>query len=311
LRQQVDQLGNRLDQATSRLETLAGQVDAATADGEGGGNGSESVVSAQQMDQLTSRVDELSNRVEQLSQTAARQETTQSLSDRLDSLQSETQQLAQRQPAGDGGGGVGAGPAAQALAVAELRDALRFSSPFAQQLAALRRVVGADSALAGTLDALEPMAEQGVPTRAELSSAFDRAAAQAVASDMGASQDGMLGGVLRRLNDVITVRRVDASAQGDGTDARLARAENKLAAGNLREAVTIVEQLPDPAKQEMSSWLEQARSRLAAERALSELSSQLMSSIAGVSADGGDDGGGDDGGGSAGGGAGGQDGSAN
>jgi hypothetical protein len=145
-----------------------------------------------------------------------------------------------------------------------------------------------------------------VPTRAELSSAFNRAAAEAVAADMGASQDGMLGGVLRRLNDVITVRRVDASAEGDSVDARLARAETKLAAGDLQQAVAIVEQLPEPAKGEMASWLEQARSRIAAERALSQLSSQLMTSIAGPADAGGADSDGPNGGQS-----GGQDGSAN
>jgi hypothetical protein len=139
------------------------------------------------------------------------------------------------------------------------------------------------------------MAAQGVPTRAELSSAFDRAAAEAVAADMGASQDGMLGGVLRRLNDVITVRRVDASAEGNSVDARLARAENKLAAGDLQEAVAIVEQLPEPAKGEMASWLEQAESRIAAEKALSQLSSQLMRSIAAPSGQDGADNGGQDG----------------
>jgi hypothetical protein len=146
-------------------------------------------------------------------------------------------------------------------------------------------VVADDAALSATLDALQPMAAEGVPTRAELSSAFDRAAADAVAADMGASRDGMLGGVLRRLNDVITVRRVDASAEGDSADARLARAETKLAAGDLQDAVAIVEQLPEPAKGEMQSWLQQARSRIAAEQALSQLSSQLMRSIAGPGED--------------------------
>lgn len=307
LRQQVDQLGSRLDEATNRLETLAGRLDAgASGDGDGGGAGA----SAQRLDTLVSRVDELSSQVEQLSQTAASRETAQSLADRLSALETQTQDLAAQQQAASGAAAGGARPAAQALAVAELRDALRFSSPFAQQLQAARQVVAGDGALSATLDELQPMAAQGVPTRAELSSAFDRAAAEAVAVDMGASQDGMLGGVLRRLNDVITVRRVDASAEGDSVDARLARAENKLAAGDLQEAVAIVEQLPEPAKGEMASWLEQAQSRLAAERALSQLSSQLMTSIAGPAGDGGADSGGANGG-PNGGPSGGQDGSAN
>ena len=306
LRQQVDQLGSRLDQATNRLETLAGRVDAgASGGGDGGGGGGGA--SAQRLDTLASRVDELSSQVEQLSQTAASRETAQSLADRLSALETQTQELAAQQQAARSAAADGAGPAAQALAVAELRDALRFSSPFAQQLQAARQVVAGDSALSATLDELQPMAEEGVPTRAELSSGFDRAAAEAVAADMGASQDGMLGGVLRRLNDVITVRRVDASAEGNSVDARLARAENKLAAGDLQEAVAIVEQLPEPAKGEMASWLEQAQSRIAAERALSQLSSQLMSSIAAPAAD--EDGA--DSGGPNGGPNGGQDGSAN
>ena len=290
LRQQVDQLSSRLDQATNRLETLAGRVDAG-ASGDGGGAGA----SAQRLDTLASRVDELSSQVEQLSQTAASRETAQSLADRLSALETQTQDLAARQQAESRAAAGGAGAAAQALAVAELRDALRFSSPFAQQLRAARQVVADDGALSATLDELQPMAAQGVPTRAELSSAFDRAAAAAVAADMGASQDGMLGGVLRRLNDVITVRRVDASAEGNSVDARLARAENKLAAGNLREATEMVEQLPEPAKGEMTGWLEQARSRIAAEQALSQLSSQLMRSIAGPAGEDGADSGGQDG----------------
>ncbi|MDZ7713640.1 MAG: uroporphyrinogen-III synthase [Rhodovibrio sp.] len=173
LRQQVDQLSSRLDQATNRLETLAGRVDAG-ASGDGGGGGG---ASAQRLDTLASRVDELSSQVEQLSQTAASRETAQSLADRLSALETQTQDLAARQQAESSGAAGGARPAAQALAVAELRDALRFSSPFAQQLQAARQVVGDDSALAATLDELQPMAAQGVPTRAELSSAFDRAAA--------------------------------------------------------------------------------------------------------------------------------------
>jgi len=302
VREQVEQLSSRLDQATNRLETLAGRVEAGASDAESGG-GAAAGASAQRLDTLASRVDELSSQVEQLSQTAASQETAQSLADRLSGLEQRTQQLAQRQQADSANAAGTARPAAQALAVAELRDALRFSSPFAEQLRAARQMVADDGALSATLDKLQPMAEQGVPTRAELSSAFDRAAAQAVAADMGASRDGMLGGVLRRLNDVITVRRVDASAEGNSVDARLARAEDKLAAGNLGEAVRMVEQLPEPAKAEMTSWLKQARSRLAAEQALSQLSSQLMRSITGpAGSDSGDGGGGASGG---------QDGSAN
>ncbi|WP_338050187.1 uroporphyrinogen-III synthase [Rhodovibrio sodomensis] len=272
LRQQVDQLSSRLDQATGRLETLAGRIDA------GAAGGGEAGALAQRLETLASRVDELSSRVEQVSQATASRETTQALADRLSALESRIQELAAGQQAASAAA-ASARPAAQALAVAELRNALRFSSPFAQQLQVVRQMVADDGALAAALDKLQPMADQGVPTRAELSAAFDRAAADAVAANMGASQDGMLGGVLRRLNDVITVRRVDASAQGDSVGARLARAENALAAGDLREAVVIVEQLPDPAKSEMASWLEQARNRIAAEQALSQLSSELMRAL--------------------------------
>jgi uroporphyrinogen-III synthase len=285
LRQQVEQLSGRLDRATDRLETLAGRVAAGGTDGASAGEAAPAGASVQRLEALASQVDELSSQVAQVSETAARQETTQALAERLSAVEQQAQQLAQRRQADGAGAADTVRPAAQALAVAELRDALRFSSPFAEQLEAVRQVVADDAALSATLDALQPMAAEGVPTRAELSSAFDRAAADAVAADMGASRDGMLGGVLRRLNDVITVRRVDASAEGDSADARLARAETKLAAGDLQDAVAIVEQLPEPAKGEMQSWLQQARSRIAAEQALSQLSSQLMRSIAGPGED--------------------------
>jgi uroporphyrinogen-III synthase len=287
LQDRVGALESRLQEATGRLETLAGRLDAGAGGGGGGG------ASAQRLETLASRVDELSSKLEQARQQMASREAVQSLSDRLSEVEGRGEAIAQlqekvaglsQQQAGSAGTArtAAAQQAAQALAVAELRDALRFSSPFAQQLEAARQVIPGDGPLKTALDRLQPYAERGVPTRAELSSAFDRAAGRAVAADMGASQDGMLGGVLRRLNDVITVRRVDASAEGSGTDARLAQAETKLAAGDLNEAVQIVEQLPDPALAEMQPWLEQARARMAAEQALSALSSQLMSTLAGA-----------------------------
>lgn len=295
LRDRLDQVAAQQEQTTQRLEQLAGRSDGAAEQVQSladrvGSLASQVEQQAGRVEELSAAVGSASTRIDKLADTTASAQTMNQLGNQVESLQQQVQELSGRSGARAAARQAAAGLAAQTLAVAELRDALRFSAPFAQQLSAARDVVAADGELAGALDSLAPFAEQGVPTRAELANGFDRAARQAVAAAQGASEPGLLGGVLRRLNDVVTVRRVGAEAEGDGAEAVLARAEAKLDAGNLGAAVETVQQLSDPAKGEMSGWVERAQARLSAERALSRLSGDLMSKLVDAGAAGGDSG---------------------
>ena len=67
---------------------------------------------------------------------------------------------------------------------------------------------------------------------------------------------------------LVTIRPVGADAEGDHAAARVARAEARLADGDLAGAVAELEGLEGAPAAAAAPWLEQARTRLAAENAL-------------------------------------------
>ncbi|RDD63396.1 uroporphyrinogen-III synthase [Ferruginivarius sediminum] len=262
--QRMETQGERLEQASARMETAAGRID-----------------------QLAARVEGLGSRLDEVAKTAATTETVGQLRQRIDELEAGMADLAalkdrveSQRDIKDVARAVAAQKVMEALAVAELRDALRFSAPFAQELKAARKVLPADSEVVSALDALAGYAERGIPTRDELRQRFEPAAAQAVAAAAGESQDGWVGGVLRRLNDVVTVRPVGEDVEGGSPGAVLARAETRLDTGDLRAAVETVEGLGGQPAKAMQPWLEQARARLGAEQALSAIGARLMETLA-------------------------------
>jgi hypothetical protein len=70
---------------------------------------------------------------------------------------------------------------------------------------------------------------------------------------------------------LVTIRPVGADAEGDHAAARVARAEARLADGDLAGAVAELERLEGAPAAAAAPWLEQARTRLAAENALHSL----------------------------------------
>jgi uroporphyrinogen-III synthase len=81
----------------------------------------------------------------------------------------------------------------------------------------------------------------------------------------------MLDRAAGNLMRLITVRPVGADVEGDDPAARVARAEAKLAGGDLAGAIAELEGLEGAAAAAAAPWLEQARARLVAEQALDRL----------------------------------------
>jgi uroporphyrinogen-III synthase len=183
--------------------------------------------------------------------------------------------------------------AALALAAANLNAALAGSDPFAAQLAALRDIAGRDPALARGVEAatapVTSFGAAGIPTPTDLAAAFPavadaiaRAATKATPSDM-AAEDGFFDGVWRKVTDglseAVTVRP-EGEAEGDGPLERLARAERRLAAGNLAEAVAELDGLSGAAREAAAAWLDKARARLAADAAIDALAALALGRMA-------------------------------
>ncbi|HEX9808159.1 MAG TPA: mitofilin family membrane protein [Alphaproteobacteria bacterium] len=164
-------------------------------------------------------------------------------------------------------------------AVSALRDALRYTGPFADQLADVRRLAGDRAEFREPLAALEPLAEGGVASLAELQRAFPATARDIVAAGYGASEEGVLGDVLSRVSQVVTVRPV-GEVEGDSAGAIVARAEGQLGRGDLAAALKELEALPEAAKAAAAAWRARSEQRVAADAAISKLNALLAEQLA-------------------------------
>jgi hypothetical protein len=70
---------------------------------------------------------------------------------------------------------------------------------------------------------------------------------------------------------VVSLRRIGADVAGDTTEAKLARAEAALNAGDVAKAVELVKSLPPETDKARAAWLARAEAHPAAQRAVDQL----------------------------------------
>jgi len=167
------------------------------------------------------------------------------------------------------------------LALGQLREALRGSGGYADELAAVRALAGDDPALAEPLATLARHAETGVATRAALRARFSALADRLVRAAVVPPEGNWLRRTLARLGSLVTVRRVGEVA-GDAADAVVARAEARLEAGDLAAAVAELETLQGAPATLAKPWLEDARARLAVDRAVAALAARGAAALGGA-----------------------------
>jgi hypothetical protein len=73
-----------------------------------------------------------------------------------------------------------------------------------------------------------------------------------------------------KLRGLVSLRRV-GDVPGDATEAKLARAEQALHAGDIAKAVELVKSLPPQTNKATAAWLAKADAHLAAKRSLDQL----------------------------------------
>jgi len=188
--------------------------------------------------------------------------------------------------------------AALIVAIGELRSALASDKGFTAELSALTDLTHNDEAtrprLKPMLDALAPFGESGVPTLSQLAAGFPaKEIARAGEAELGAevSDDAwykrLWSGTVHALSEVFTLRPVGPDVEGDGTLARLARAEAKLGEGDLAGAVEEIRGLDGLAAETSAEWLSQAEARLAVEHVaaqLADISTRELAPQAGAAA---------------------------
>lgn len=166
-----------------------------------------------------------------------------------------------------------------ALALGQLREALRFSEPYADELQSVAAVAEGQQ-LDALLQPLEAHAASGAPNLTVLRRQLSELAPEIVGASYATGEQGWLREVMERVPELVTVRPV-GQAQGDGPGERVARAEQALAEGDLAAAVGEIEALEDEAAEAAAPWLEQARARLEVEAALAELTRRAVGELSG------------------------------
>jgi hypothetical protein len=166
--------------------------------------------------------------------------------------------------------------AAAALAAAEVVEASQGSRPFARQISTLRAAAPGLPELAS----LERLAEIGAPSRAALALSFpDYAARAAARAYKPAPDDGLAARIAYAARKVVTIRRVDEPA-GPGPDARLARAEQALADGDVGRALRELDGLPPAAQRALEPWREGAERRAEIDRQVTALRARAVHDLA-------------------------------
>lgn len=167
--------------------------------------------------------------------------------------------------------------AARASAVvgvaARLSAAIDRGTPFAADLDLLTPLIQGDAKLAEVANALQPHARSGVVSRAVLEAEFPAVAKAVLAEDL--ADDSYGERLLGKIKGLVSLRRV-GDVPGDTTDAKLARAELALHAGDLPKAVELVKSLPPQTAKATQAWLAQAEAHLAAQGIVHQLAAHAV-----------------------------------
>ena len=157
---------------------------------------------------------------------------------------------------------------------ARLNAALDSGLPFAADLKLLAPLAQSDTKLGEVVTALQPYAQSGVSSRAALAAAFPAMAKAALADDV--ADDSFGERLMGKVRNLVSLRRVGADVQGDSVEAKLARAEAAVEAGDLGKAVELVKSMPPQTARATTGWLSRAEDHLAAKRAIDQLAAQAV-----------------------------------
>ncbi len=153
------------------------------------------------------------------------------------------------------------------LTVGQLRDAVDRGDHFDRELAAARQMAKGDETT--LLDSFAAGADSGIARRDKLRKDFDALSERLLQQEADSAGPGLWNVLSRNVRKVISLRRMDG--KGNDAEAVVARADAAFQEGDWDKAVQEMTALPGPYEATADDWIRQARLRLAADRALSQL----------------------------------------
>jgi len=247
---------------SNRLSALEDQVRASTQNIQNAANATQALES--RIGEQQSRIAEQASRIGELQGSIAEQDRR--VAEQVQRLEELTRRLAEGNDDATKAG-------IRVVLTDRLVDALGNGEPYADLLSALRRIEGDAAKLAP----LEPFAEQGAPTAAELAQSFKPLGATILRDDRAASGD-WTDRLLRMADRVVTIRPVNAP-DAAGVPGLVARIDQALARGDVADAVVAWEALPEPARRLSEEWGRQAKARAEADQASRALAADALSAL--------------------------------
>ncbi len=166
------------------------------------------------------------------------------------------------------------------LGAVELRDALGRGAPFAAEITALKQAFAGDRGVMAALASLSKSAQRGVASHDDLARRLELLAPRLLRAAKRPAAGGWIEETWARISALVVIRPTGGDVVGDKPGAVLARAEAKLALGDLDGAVGEVERLSGPAAA-AGDWLAAARARLGAEAAIAVLGARAAELLGG------------------------------
>lgn len=188
--------------------------------------------------------------------------------ERLSALESQLQELASRPPPEPAGPGAAN---ALLLAVGQLRQAVQGPGSYAATYDAVAALAGSAE---GTAEPLKVLAAHkgGVPDLPALRARFADTASAIVRATVVPRGEGWVDRTLDSLASLVEVRkRGETAAAENSVQGLVARAELRLADGDLKGAVAALEKLEGAPADAAQGWLDDAQARLAVEGAVDAL----------------------------------------
>lgn len=163
------------------------------------------------------------------------------------------------------------------LGLSQFRSSLNRNAPFDEDLKLLENMMGTnDPALQEAIKRLAPQASKGVLTPAGLSDELKSLAGDIVVSSIKGEDVSIREKAAARMNDLFQVEKNGELVTGTDTQARIARAQKLLDAGNIDDAVTELQALQGPARETAQPVIDEAQMTLLAQQ-VQELLSQGVS----------------------------------
>jgi hypothetical protein len=167
--------------------------------------------------------------------------------------------------------------AALVVAAGQLRGRVESGQAYKADFKTVQTLVGDNASLAPALSDLQSSIG-GVPALSVLMREFNDAAPAMLAADRSPAK-GWMDKIGQRLASLVTVRRT-GHVEGDDVAAKIARAENHLASGDLASSVAELKTLPELVALIAAPWLQRANLRLKVLQALDQLTRHAVQQLA-------------------------------